>query len=294
MKPSTLQSWKPRINLPCTSDDEQTRTETATTETQQLEGRKLAQGWLQSTGAHERKFTQGLPRAESLPEGIVSKTSNLEIWPLWSSPSKLNNQKSPMNLLAIAVGIKQKKIVDQIVRNFPSKDFVVMLFYYYGVVDERKDLVWADRAIHVSAANQTKCYFSLIRITVFLDTRGRVWFAKHFLHPDIVAEYNYIFLWDEDIGVAIFNPRQYLSIVKDEGLEISQPALDPFKSEVHHLITARRRNSKAHRRIYKFKASGRCDDYSTAPPCIGQTLGRNDGACVFKGCLEMCLVYDLD
>ncbi|KAH9750541.1 Lysine ketoglutarate reductase trans-splicing-like protein [Citrus sinensis] len=227
MKPSTLQSWKPRINLPCTSDDEQTRTETATTETQQLEGRKLAQGWLQSTGAHERKFTQGLPRAESLPEGIVSKTSNLEIWPLWSSPSKL----------------------------FPSKDFVVMLFYYYGVVDERKDLVWADRAIHVSAANQTKCYFSLIRITVFLDTRGRV----------------------------------YLSIVKDEGLEISQPALDPFKSEVHHLITARRRNSKAHRRIYKFKASGRCDDYSTAPPCIGQTLGRNDGACVFKGCLEMCL-----
>ncbi|KDO45521.1 hypothetical protein CISIN_1g047246mg [Citrus sinensis] len=163
-----------------------------------------------------------------------------------------------MNLLAIAVGIKQKKIVDQI---FPSKDFVVMLFYYYGVVDERKDLVWADRAIHVSAANQTKY------------TRGRVyvhgWFAKHFLHPDIVAEYNYIFLWDEDIGVAIFNPRQYLSIVKDEGLEISQPALDPFKSEVHHLITARRRNSKAHRRIYKFKASGRCDDYSTAPPCIG-------------------------
>lgn len=40
---------------------------------------------------------------------------------------------------------------------------------------------------------------------------------------------------------------RYLSIVKDEGLEISQPALDPVKSEVHHPITARRRNSKAHR-----------------------------------------------
>ncbi|KAH9684746.1 pentatricopeptide repeat-containing protein [Citrus sinensis] len=204
--------------------------------------------------AKENKENQQcrLPGTEALPEGIVSKTSNLEMRPLWSSPSKLNNQRPPMNLLAIAAGIKQKKIVDQIVRKFPSKDFVVMLFHYDGVVDEWKDLVWADRAIHVSAANQTKW-----------------WFAKRFLHPDIVAEYNYIFLWDEDIGVENFNPRRYLSIVKDEGLEISQPALDPVKSEVHHPITARRRNSKAHRRMYKYKGSGRCDDYSTAPPCIG-------------------------
>lgn len=55
---------------------------------------------------------------------------------------------------------------------FPSKDFVVMLFHYDGVVDEWKDLVWADRAIHVSAANQTKWYLSFIRKTVLLDTRG--------------------------------------------------------------------------------------------------------------------------
>ncbi|CAL9154163.1 unnamed protein product [Musa hybrid cultivar] len=31
------------------------------------------------------------------------------------------------------------------------------------------------------------------------------WFAKHFLHPDIVAEYKHIFLWDEDIGVENFH-----------------------------------------------------------------------------------------
>ncbi|KAH9684765.1 pentatricopeptide repeat-containing protein [Citrus sinensis] len=208
--------------------------------------------FLLSASIYGKCFLILLPGTEALPEGIVSKTSNLEMRPLWSSPSKLNNQRPPMNLLAIAAGIKQKKIVDQIVRKFPSKDFVVMLFHYDGVVDEWKDLVWADRAIHVSAANQTKW-----------------WFAKRFLHPDIVAEYNYIFLWDEDIGVENFNPRRYLSIVKDEGLEISQPALDPVKSEVHHPITARRRNSKAHRRMYKYKGSGRCDDYSTAPPCIG-------------------------
>lgn len=40
---------------------------------------------------------------------------------------------------------------------------------------------------------------------------------------------------------------RYLSIVKDEGLEISQPALDRAKSEVHHQITARQSRSRVHR-----------------------------------------------
>ena len=38
--------------------------------------------------------------------------------------------------------------------------------------------------------------------------------------------------------------------MKDERLEISQPALDPGKSEVHHQITARGRRSKVHRLFF--------------------------------------------
>lgn len=190
--------------------------------------------------------------SDALPEGIVVQTSNLEMRPLWGPVEKNNNSKPSANLLAIAVGIKQKEIVNQIVEKFLAKGFVVMLFHYDGVVDEWHDLRWSSRVIHVSAVDQTKW-----------------WFAKRFLHPDIAAEYDYIFLWDEDLGVENFDPERYLSIVKDEGLEISQPALDPVKSEIHHPLTARRRNSKAHRRFYKFKGSGRCDGNSTSPPCIG-------------------------
>lgn len=40
---------------------------------------------------------------------------------------------------------------------------------------------------------------------------------------------------------------RYLSIVKEEGLEISQPALDPTKSEVHHPLTVHKAVSKVHR-----------------------------------------------
>ncbi|KAJ7973621.1 Lysine ketoglutarate reductase trans-splicing-like protein, putative (DUF707) [Quillaja saponaria] len=203
--------------------------------------------------------------SESLPEGIVSKTSNLKMQPLWdirkirrSKDKKVyqtmdSKANSSTNLFAMAVGIKQKDLVNKMVKKFLASDFVLMLFHYDGVVNEWKGFGWNDHVIHVSAINQTKW-----------------WFAKRFLHPDIVAEYSYIFLWDEDLGVDNFHPGRYVSIVKHEGLEISQPALDVHKSEVHHQITARGRRTPVHRRTYKPSGNGKgCDASSTAPPCTG-------------------------
>jgi hypothetical protein len=37
------------------------------------------------------------------------------------------------------------------------------------------------------------------------------WYAKRFLHPDIVAAYDYIFVWDEDLGVDHFDAEEYVS-----------------------------------------------------------------------------------
>ncbi|KAL9141179.1 hypothetical protein ABFS82_14G086500 [Erythranthe guttata] len=190
--------------------------------------------------------------SEALPNGIISIHANLEMRPLWGPVSEDNKPKHGTGLLAVAVGINQKELVNKIVKKFLENDFVVMLFHYDGFVDKWRDFDWSNRVLHISVKNQTKW-----------------WFAKRFLHPDIVAEYEYIFLWDEDLGVEDFHPKRYISIVKEEGLEISQPALDPGKSEIHHPITARRHKSRVHRRYYKFKGSGRCDEKSTSPPCVG-------------------------
>ncbi|KAF6168058.1 hypothetical protein GIB67_011443 [Kingdonia uniflora] len=154
-------------------------------------------------------------------KGIVSGSSDLEMRALWGSPKKNTNS---LNLLAIPVGIKQKKNVDLIVRKIPSRDFVIMLFHYDGAVDAWRDLEWSDRAIHVSTVNQTKW-----------------WFAK----------------------------RRYISVVKEEGLHISQPALDTTKSEVHHQIIARGRRSRVRKRTYKLTRGRRYDSNSTGPPCTG-------------------------
>ncbi|XP_020219506.1 uncharacterized protein LOC109802520 [Cajanus cajan] len=194
--------------------------------------------------------------SHALPEGIISNTSDLQMRPLWDLPKTKtidNKEKASTNLFAMAVGIKQKDLVNKMVKKFLASNFVVMLFHYDNIVDEWNDFEWSTKVIHVSVANQSKW-----------------WFAKRFLHPDIVPDYDYVFLWDEDLGVENFHPDKYVSIIKSEGLEISQPALDTEKSEVHHQITARGRRSNVHRRIYKSGGRGKgCDGSSTAPPCTG-------------------------
>ncbi|XP_073269323.1 uncharacterized protein [Primulina huaijiensis] len=164
----------------------------------------------------------------TLPRGIISKTTDLEMLPLRGPPKK-KKSKSPTNLLAVTVGIKQKKNVNEIVKKFELTDFALMLFHYDGNLDGWKDLEWSKGAIHVSAINQTKW-----------------WFAKRFLHPDVVAHYDYIFLWDEDLGVENFDAQRYLSIIKEEGLHISQPAKIPAKSHVHYKLATEKVNSEVH------------------------------------------------
>ncbi|CAO1942816.1 unnamed protein product [Urochloa humidicola] len=189
--------------------------------------------------------------SEALPRGIVQDKSNFQMESLGGNPERKEDGKPSKSLLAIPVGIKQKAIVNKLVSKFPASNFIVMLFHYDGMVDGWRDLKWSSRAIHVAVRDQTKW-----------------WFAKRFLHPDLVAEYEYIFLWDEDIEVDSFDPLKYLRIVRREGLEISQPALDR-RSQIHHRLTARGRKGDVHRRFYKTNGHGRCDGNSTGPPCTG-------------------------
>jgi hypothetical protein len=35
------------------------------------------------------------------------------------------------------------------------------------------------------------------------------WYAKRFLHPDIVEPTEYIFIWDEDLDVTHFDAEKY-------------------------------------------------------------------------------------
>jgi hypothetical protein len=202
--------------------------------------------------ANKRRLASG---SASLPRDLAHDTSNLEMEPsLAGDPErKHEDAPKPKSLLAIPVGIKNKEVVDKLVSKFPADDFTVMLFHYDGAVEQWSDVEWSSRAVHVAAKGQTKW-----------------WFAKRFLHPDVVAEYEYVFVWDEDIEVEAFDPVRYLDIVRREGLDVSQPALDR-RSEIHHAITARALEPTAdgvHRRVRNARC-GDGDGSTGRPPCAG-------------------------
>ncbi|PNT75303.1 hypothetical protein BRADI_1g29700v3 [Brachypodium distachyon] len=183
--------------------------------------------------------------AERLPPGIVVSESDLHLRRLWGSPSE--DVPPRKYLLILSVGFTEKANVNATVHKF-SDNFDVLLFHYDGHTTEWGEFPWSEDAVHVSARKQTKW-----------------WFAKRFLHPSIVAPYEYLFLWDEDLGVDNFTAEAYLEMVRKHGLEISQPGLDATRGKKNYDVTVKQDSGE----IHKTNAGGaNCPDVHKRP-CSG-------------------------
>eukprot|EP00258_Populus_trichocarpa_P007269 XP_002311761.1 uncharacterized protein LOC7473208 [Populus trichocarpa] len=182
--------------------------------------------------------------AERLPPRIVAAESDLYLRRLWGNPNE-DLTSTPKYLVTFTVGYDQRMNIDACVKKF-SENFTILLFHYDGRIAEWDEFEWSTRAIHVSVRRQTKW-----------------WYAKRFLHPDIVARYDYIFIWDEDLGVEHFNAEEYLKLVKKHGLEISQPGLEPSKGLTWQM-TKRRDDREVHK--ITDEKPGWCTD-PHLPPC---------------------------
>ncbi|XP_039122332.1 uncharacterized protein LOC120258924 isoform X1 [Dioscorea cayenensis subsp. rotundata] len=182
--------------------------------------------------------------AERLPPNIIVTESDLYPRRLWGIPSEDLPMKQKY-LVTFTVGYDQKNNIDAAVKKF-SGNFTIVLFHYDGRTSEWDEFEWSKSAIHVSARKQTKW-----------------WYAKRFLHPDIVAEYDYIFIWDEDLGVEHFDAEEYIKLVRKHGLEISQPGLEPNKGLTWQM-TKRRGDREVHKETEE--KPGWCAD-PHLPPC---------------------------
>ncbi|CAM0908321.1 unnamed protein product [Alopecurus aequalis] len=162
-----------------------------------------------------------------LPPGIVVSESDLHLRRLWGSPAE--DSATGKYLLALAVGYDERANINAIVHKF-SDNFDIVLFHYDGRTTEWDEFEWSHETTHVSARKQTKW-----------------WFAKRFLHPSTVAPYDYVFVWDEDLGVDNFTAEAYLDIVRKHGLEISQPGLDAAELAPFYDVTAKKNGSEMHK-----------------------------------------------
>ncbi|CAL5033093.1 unnamed protein product [Urochloa decumbens] len=186
--------------------------------------------------------------AERLPPGIVVPETDFYLRRLGGEPSEdLTTQ--PRYLVTFTVGIKQKGNIDAAVKS-----------------SEWDEFEWSRRAIHVSVGKQTKW-----------------WYAKRFLHPDVVSRYEYIFIWDEDLGVEHFNAEAYIELVKKHGLEISQPGLESDK-KLAWRMTKRHSDQEVHKETEE--RPGWCTD-PHLPPCaafveiMATVFSRNAWRCVW-------------
>ncbi|GER25351.1 hypothetical protein STAS_00926 [Striga asiatica] len=202
--------------------------------------------------------------AEMLPPDIVASESDFYLRRLWGKPTEDLTVK-PKYLVTFTVGYDQRNNIDKAVKKF-SENFTILLFHYDGRTTEWDQFTWSKRAIHVSASKQTKW-----------------WYAKRFLHPDIVAPYDYIFIWDEDLGVEHFDAEEYIKLVKKYGLEISQPGLGEDKGTTWQM-TKRRGGQDVHKETEE--KPGWCSD-PHLPPCaafveiMAPVFSRNAWRCVW-------------
>ncbi|KAM0934935.1 hypothetical protein DsansV1_C30g0215891 [Dioscorea sansibarensis] len=202
--------------------------------------------------------------AELLPPGIIVPESDFYLRRLWGDPNEDLTTRQKY-LVTFTVGFDQCKNIDKAIKKF-SEDFTILLFHYDGRTSEWDQFEWSKRAIHISVKKQTKW-----------------WYAKRFLHPDVVAAYDYIFIWDEDLGVEHFNVEKYLELVKKHGLEISQPGLEPDKGLTWEM-TKRRGDSEVHKETEE--KPGWCPD-PHLPPCaafveiMAPVFSRNAWRCVW-------------
>ncbi|KAG9144190.1 hypothetical protein Leryth_021396 [Lithospermum erythrorhizon] len=205
-----------------------------------LKGHKYALK-LNNTKIYAPKNPRG---AETLPPGIINPESDLYLRRLWGLPND-DLLVKPRYLVTFTVGYDQKDNIDAAAKKL-SENFTILLFHYDGRTSEWDEFEWSKRAIHVSVHKQTKW-----------------WYAKRFLHPDIIAPYDYIFIWDEDLGVENFDFKKYIKLVKKHGLEISQPGLAP-NSGLTWEMTRMRNDKEVHKKTEE--RPGWCSD-PHLPPC---------------------------
>ncbi|XP_023733706.1 uncharacterized protein LOC111881547 isoform X2 [Lactuca sativa] len=203
--------------------------------------------------------------AERLPPAILASESDLYPRRLYGQPSE-DLKGKPKYLLTLTVGYNQRYNIDKAVKKF-SDNFTILLFHYDGRTTEWDEFEWSKRAIHISVAKQTKW-----------------WYAKRFLHPDIVAPYDFIFMWDEDLGVDHFNAEEYIKLVRKHKLEISQPGLDSSSKGLTWQMTKRRGDREVHK--VTEEKPGWCSN-PHLPPCaafveiMAPVFSRESWRCVW-------------
>ncbi len=83
-------------------------------------------------------------------------------------------------------------------------------------------------------------------IPVLRDSGAKWQLARRHLHPDSCADYDYLFVWDDDLAIADFDPARFTAIMAANRLDMAQPALRSAHGLAHALTRQRERTPEMH------------------------------------------------
>jgi hypothetical protein len=126
-----------------------------------------------------------------------------------------DSDSAARRMLAIATSERHKKSVAKMVDRF-GPAFDISLFVWDGSQFDEPEFS-SCRVIQRAGYNKWD-------------------FARELLPPEKCSHIECLFLWDDDLDVSQFDPEAFLSIMRENGLEVAQPALTR-DSYISHPIT---------------------------------------------------------
>jgi len=108
-------------------------------------------------------------------------------------------------LFASAVGTARKKYLIETIKSFGKKDFDYIIFCYDNTV------------FNEDIFNDVK---------IIYDNGSTYGFGKKYLTPKVVKDYDYIFLWVDDIDTTDFDVNNFLNLFEYNKLDIAQPSIN--------------------------------------------------------------------
>ena len=138
----------------------------------------------------------------------------------------LETSEAKKSLYVSCVGKDGKEFLKKIIRQFGVKDFDYLIIVY----------------------DDTKFNEDIFSTCRFIIDKGYKWqlIKKHVL-AEYGEQYDYIFLWDDDIDIESFSVGKFIEILNRNNLDVAQPALIG-KSHYSHIITLQNPKYKIGRR----------------------------------------------
>lgn len=133
------------------------------------------------------------------------------------------------NLLTLTAGVQHAFLVEKLIPQFPMESFDIIIFHW-DMKPVAEDIAkWAQAALPKTPNATQVGWWNQSNVKHIFEKGTKLDFARKFLTPEHVCEYEYILLWDADVRLAQrkakFDAVEYLDAMRENKVDVAMPSL---------------------------------------------------------------------